>query len=145
MVLCLGACATTYTESSLPASVFSGATAFPFWDDLYIYPNTSQGIYYQSEGNSPNRKLIFEYYMSHYIEINQYYHFQIIFFEDSPGIVQYKYFDATDQGDTCTIGVQGSNSGPFIMYSYDQNNSVQENMILTFDTIHGTYNKSTIT
>ncbi|CAF5168339.1 unnamed protein product, partial [Rotaria sp. Silwood1] len=112
--------------------------------DLYIYPNTSQGIYYQSEGNSPNRKLIFEYYMSHYIEINQYYHFQIIFFEDSPGIVQYKYFDATDQGDTCTIGVQGSNSGPFIMYSYDQHNSVQENMILTFDTIHGTYNKSTI-
>ncbi|CAF1016753.1 unnamed protein product [Rotaria sordida] len=141
-VLCLGGCSTSYTESSLPANVFPGATVFPYWDDLYIYPNTSQGIYYQSEGNSPNRKLIFEYYMSHYIEINQYYHFQLSFFENNPGVVQFKYFDATDQGDTCTIGVQASNNGPFIMYSYDQVNSVLTNMTLTFDTNQGIYYRS---
>lgn len=45
--------------------------------------------------------------MSHYLEQEQFYHFQIIFIENSPGIVQLKYFDATDGGDTCTIGVQG--------------------------------------
>lgn len=106
-VLCLGDCATTYTETSLPTRVFSGCTVLPFWDDLYIYRNTSQGIYYQSEGNNPNRKLIVEYYMSHYVLPNEYYHFQVIFFEYYPGIVQFKYFDATDGGDTCTIGVQG--------------------------------------
>ncbi len=44
--------------------------------------------------------------MSHYLEANEYYHFQIIFKENSSGIVQYKYFDATDGGDSCTIGVQ---------------------------------------
>lgn len=106
-VLCLGSCSTSYTETTLPASVFSSATAFPFWDDLYIYTNTSQGIYYESQGNIPNRQMIFEYYMSHYLQSNQFYHFQIVFFENSPGIVQFKYFQSTDRGSTCTIGVQG--------------------------------------
>lgn len=45
--------------------------------------------------------------MSHYVEREQFYHFQVKFFENYPGIVQYKYYDATDHGDTCTIGVQG--------------------------------------
>lgn len=45
--------------------------------------------------------------MSHYVMPTEYYHFQISFFENYPGIVQFKYFDATDGGDTCTIGVQG--------------------------------------
>jgi hypothetical protein len=52
--------------------------------------------------------------MSHYIEPNQYYHFQIIFFENLPGIVQFIYFDATDGGDTCEIGVQSI----FIVFLY---------------------------
>jgi hypothetical protein len=88
--------------------VFSGTTAFPFWDDLYIFANTSQGIYYESEGNVSNRTLTFEYYMSHFIHPDEYYHFQVVFFEAVPGVVQYKYFDASDGGDTCTIGVHGN-------------------------------------
>ena len=44
--------------------------------------------------------------MSHYGQSSQYYHFQIIFFEAAPGIVQMKYFDASDGGITCTVGVQ---------------------------------------
>jgi len=44
--------------------------------------------------------------MGHYLQSNEYYHFQIIFFENFPGIVKYIYFDATDKGDTCTIGLQ---------------------------------------
>ncbi|CAF3316942.1 unnamed protein product [Rotaria socialis] len=143
-VLCLGNCSTSYTESRLPARVFDSATAFPFWDDLYIYANTSQGIYYQDEGDIPQRTLIFEYYMSHYVEKDQFYHFQVTFFENFPGVVQYKYFDATDHGDTCTIGVQASKTGPFIMYSYDQPNSVQTNMTIYFDTIHESFNVSNI-
>jgi hypothetical protein len=106
-VLCFGLCSTSYTETTLPSNSFIGVTVFPFWDDLYIYINTSQGIYYESDGNIPNRILIFEYYMSHYLQSNQFYHFQILFFENSPGIVQFKYFQVTDGGNTCTIGVQG--------------------------------------
>lgn len=103
----MGSCATTYTETALPSTSFPGATVFPYWDDLYIYASTSQGIYYETQGPAPNRTLIFEFYMSHFNQPTQFYHYQVIFFEGLPGIVQYKYFQATDGGVTCTIGVQG--------------------------------------
>jgi hypothetical protein len=32
----------------------------------------------------------------------------VIFFEGVPGVVQYKYFDASDGGISCTVGVQGN-------------------------------------
>ena len=102
----------------MPANAFNSTTVFPYWDDLYIYLNTSQGIYYQSEGNSPSRKLIFEFYMSHYLQSEQFYHFQILFFENYPGIVQFKYFQATDQGGTCTIGIQGISFPNRFSYNY---------------------------
>ena len=106
-MICFGACSAVYTETSLPTGAFPGVTAFAYWDDLYIYASTSQGIYYASQGNAPNRTLIFEFYMSHFGQSNQYYHYQILFFEARPNIVQYKYYDASDGGVTCTVGVQG--------------------------------------
>jgi hypothetical protein len=78
-----------------------------FWDDLYLYQNTSQGLYYASQGNAPNRTLVFEFYTSHYSQPAEYYHFQVIFFESLPNVVQNKYFDASDGGVSCTVGVQG--------------------------------------
>ena len=39
----------------------------------------------------------------------------------------------------------GSGNGSYILYVFDQANSVQANMTLTFNTNLGTYNKSTIT
>ncbi len=107
-VLCLGNCSSTFTETALPTNAFSGATALPYWDDLYVYGNTSQGIYYQTDGDAPNRTLTFEYYCSHYQQPTEYYHFQMVFFENMPGIVQYVYYDISDRGVTCTVGVQGN-------------------------------------
>ena len=104
----MGSCATTYTETALPSTSFLSATVFAYWDDLYIYASTSQGIYYDIQGTIPNRTLIFEFYMSHHNQPTQYYHYQVIFFESLPGVVQNKYFQATDGGITCTIGVQGT-------------------------------------
>jgi hypothetical protein len=91
----------------LPTSSF-GAAVLPYWDDLYIYSKTWQGIYYTSQGIAPNRELIFEYYMSHYGLPTLYYDFQVIFFEATPGVVQIIYFDASDRGISCTVGVQGN-------------------------------------
>ena len=88
--------------------MFNGATALAYWDDLYIYNNTAQGIYYQTEGITPNRTLTIEYYCSHYNLSNEYYHFQVIFFENMPGIIEYVYYDISDGGASCAIGVQGN-------------------------------------
>ncbi|CAF5006776.1 unnamed protein product, partial [Rotaria sp. Silwood1] len=142
-VLCFGTCATTYTETALPTTAFSGVTVLAYWDDLYFYSSISQGIYYGTEGNAPNHTLIFEFYMSHFSQPSQYYHFQVVFFEGVPGVVQFKYYDASDGGVTCTIGVQASTSGSFVQYLFDLANSVQSRTMLTFDTNLRTYTNST--
>lgn len=71
-----------------------------------IYSGTSQSVYYGVSGTAPNRLATFEFYASHYGQSSQYYHFQIIFYENSPGIVDYVYFQASDGGASATIGVQ---------------------------------------
>ncbi|CAF2133590.1 unnamed protein product [Rotaria magnacalcarata] len=72
-VLCLGSCSTAFTEIALPTGLFNDTTIFPLWDDLYIYASASQEIYYQTDGQAPNRTLTFEYYMSHYSQPTQFY------------------------------------------------------------------------
>jgi hypothetical protein len=52
--------------------------------------------------------------MSHYGSPNEYYHFQVIFFEDKPDIVQFIYFDAYDTGVSCTVDVQGKTETIFL-------------------------------
>ncbi|UJR32832.1 hypothetical protein I4U23_020294 [Adineta vaga] len=138
-VLCLGSCSTEYTETTLPAHRFSGTTAFPYWDDLYVYANTSQGIYYEIQGETPNRTVIFEYYCSHYRAPKEYYHFQVLLFEQYSGVVEYIYYDVSDRGANCTIGIQASKTGPFMQYSFQEVNSVIPNMTLTYDTNNGTF------
>ena len=107
-MICLQTCSTTFTGTALPTSAFSGATVLPFWDDLYIYANTSQGICYQTQGNAPNRTITFEFYCSHYLQPTVYDHFQVVFFENQPGIVEFIYYEATDGGAFATIGVQSN-------------------------------------
>ncbi len=113
-VLCLTSCSNAWLETALPSSSF-GVAVLPYWDDLDIYSKTWQGIYFASQGNSPNRMLIFEYYTTHYGSSNQFYDFQVVFFEASPNIVQFIYFDAYDTGNSCTVGVQ-SKCETILMY-----------------------------
>ncbi|CAF1307518.1 unnamed protein product [Rotaria sordida] len=47
--ICLAGCSSAYSNSALPSGSFSGATAFGYWDDLYIYAGTSQTVYYDSK------------------------------------------------------------------------------------------------
>ena len=83
---------------------FIGATTFAFWADLYIVNGTSQGLYYAIQGNAPNRTIVFEYYASRTL---QYCHFQVLFFESKPGVVQFIYLDVPDGNLSATVGVQG--------------------------------------
>jgi hypothetical protein len=91
----------------LPTRSFSGPTALPFWDDLMIYGNTSQSVYYSVAGTAPNRTTTFEFYESKYSAPTEFYHFQVIFYENMPGIVDYIYFEISDGGVSATIGTQG--------------------------------------
>lgn len=101
-------CSTTFINTALPTSAFSGAAVFPHWNDLYFFANTTQGIYYAYQGVAPSRTLTFEYYASYYLQSAEYCHFEVLFFENMPGVVQFIYYESTDGGATASIGVQGS-------------------------------------
>ncbi|CAF1460097.1 unnamed protein product [Adineta steineri] len=137
-IVCLGGCSDTYNNGNLPESSISPPTAFGYWSDVFIQSHTSQNIYYGVDGIAPNRTTTFEFYTTHFGNNNQYYHFQIVFYENMPNIVKYIYFQASDGGVSATIGVQKSSSGPSITYSVDRANSVTSNMTLIFDTSAGT-------
>jgi hypothetical protein len=104
--VCLSGCSTEYKNENLPTASFPGPTAFGYWDDLHIRPNTSQNIYYAVAGMAPDRTTTFEFITSHFSRSTEYYHFQIIFFENLPNIVKYVYFEISDGGSSATIGVQ---------------------------------------
>ncbi|CAF1676815.1 unnamed protein product, partial [Rotaria sp. Silwood1] len=94
-------------------------------------------IYYATQGTTPNRDLIFEYYTSQYGSPTQYYQFQVKFFEATPGVVEIHYYNADDTGASCTVGVQSSSSGSFLQHSFDSAGSVTVNLILTINTNTG--------
>ncbi|CAF4660646.1 unnamed protein product, partial [Rotaria socialis] len=145
-VVCLSSCSSAYTNGNLPDGQFGGPTAFGFWDDLMIYASTSQSVYYGTTGTAPNRNLVFEFYESHFGQSTQYYHFQIVFYENLPGVVDFLYFQASDGGVSATIGVQSSGSGSSITYAANQANAVpvgtsstnSPTLILSFNTNAGT-------
>ena len=83
----------------IPDSGYRGPTVFGFWDDLKIY--------YGISGTAPNRITTFEFYESHFSAPTQYYHLQIIFYENLPNIVTCFYMETFDGGASATIGVQG--------------------------------------
>ena len=71
-----------------------------------IYPHRSQYLHYDINGTYPNRTLHIVAYKSHYSNATFFYEFQVIFYENAPGIVSITYFQATDNGATATIGIQ---------------------------------------
>jgi hypothetical protein len=86
-----------------------GAHAFPLWEDSIVDSRTAQGIYYTIYDSTPNRTVVFEYYTRRSLR-NEYCHFQVLFFEANPGIVQFIYLDISESCKSATIGVQGKSS-----------------------------------
>ena len=80
---------------------------FPFWTDLLIVEGKPHGIYYEIRGQAPQRTLIVEWYVTRYGQEDQYFHFYVKIKEAEPGVVEFKYFNAADEGRQSTIGVQG--------------------------------------
>lgn len=59
-------------------------------------------------GTAPSRQLIFEYYTSYIGTTTQYYHFQIVFYENMPNVVAFHYYQASSGGSSATIGLQNN-------------------------------------
>ncbi|KAK3652738.1 hypothetical protein LTR56_005032 [Elasticomyces elasticus] len=104
----------------------------PFWDDLYVYADTPQGVYYEVDGAAPARNISFEWYTSHYGDPTQYYHFIATFEEANPGATTFTYYEISDHGSSATVGMQSIQAGQSTQYSYN-NGDITPGLELTYD------------
>ncbi|TIA33675.1 hypothetical protein D6C78_07389 [Aureobasidium pullulans] len=113
----------SYQPAALPqytALSPTGYAVIPFWADLYIAQGTSQGIYYQVDGTAGSRIMTFEYYATYYNKTANYYHFQILFYENNPNSFTFKYLNVTDNGVNAVVGYQCQPNSKFKQYSAKQ-------------------------
>jgi hypothetical protein len=61
-------------------------------------------------GSSPSRTLTFEYYASYYNHSSQYYHFQVLFYENRTDSFTFKYYNITDKSVNAVVGYQCQHS-----------------------------------
>ncbi|KAK5696274.1 hypothetical protein LTR17_024352 [Elasticomyces elasticus] len=122
----------------LPQSINQGVQGLPntavcpFWDDLYVYADTPQGVYYEVDGAAPTRNISFEWYTSHYSDPTQYYHFIATFEEANPGVTTFTYYEISDHGSSATVGMQSIQAGQSTQYSYN-NGGITPGLELTYD------------
>ncbi|OIW26518.1 hypothetical protein CONLIGDRAFT_476211 [Coniochaeta ligniaria NRRL 30616] len=121
-----------FTGSYWCSSALPYYTVAPFWDDLYIYANTLQGLYYEVDGMAPHRSVTFEWYTSHYQAPTEYYHFTITFSEASPGAWTAAYYQISDSGSSASVGLQGGAGGPFAQYSFNTPD-ITNGLVLYYD------------
>lgn len=92
----------------LPTTALPTYAAAPFWDDLVIFENTDQGVWWQ---------IIDDYFVIEWIvrradyTVTDYVQFQLVYYIDSPGVLEYRYFiTGTSNGRDASVGVQGGES-----------------------------------
>lgn len=117
----------------LPAEDYNSLVA-PFWDDLDPGEG-SDGIYYETIGEAPNRELVIEYRDVRHFDSTEGGTFQVVFFENSSDIL-FNYLDVdfgtsdVDNGASATIGVQ-TTADRLVEVSYN-NPGVQSNSAIRF-------------
>lgn len=76
-----------------------------------VYKGDPQGIYYQyGMTNNVNTDVTFEYYLSHWYNNSQYYHYTVYYDSLDPGVFTYKYYQISDNGYSSTVGIQNNSS-----------------------------------
>ncbi|KAK4498185.1 hypothetical protein PRZ48_010842 [Zasmidium cellare] len=126
----------TYVNTALPATNMPDTCIMGLWDDLYIYQGTQQGIYYQVSGATGTRVITFEFYTSAFQRPSEYYHFTMTFYEATPGVTLFKYYDVSLSGSSATIGAQKVSSNKVAQYSFNQP-VLSAGMSLTLNTTTG--------
>ncbi|MBU1412492.1 SUMF1/EgtB/PvdO family nonheme iron enzyme, partial [Myxococcota bacterium] len=127
---------TAYSNTSLPTATWPAAI-LPFWDDLDSSASTSEGVWWQTTGTSPNRKVIVEWLTRHYSTngTNNTLRFQVQIDEGTYDI-HFLYQDVTvgngtyDYGASATVGIQGS-TAYYNMFSYNSA-SLSNDLVFTF-------------
>ena len=87
--------------SSVAPPVFAtgfDTVAMGYYSNLYIRQGTPQGVFYSVDGTAGSRQVTFEFYEMPVNQPSAIVHFLMIFYEDQPNIVTYKYLNVTGNG-----------------------------------------------
>ena len=102
-----------YNNAPLPRALpVPNLCLFPLWDDTFIYLGQPQGIYYEITGAGEGSKITFEFYLSHYHGVTQYYHYTVAYDSADPGVYVIKYYQVSDDGTSATVGMQKCKGPP---------------------------------
>ncbi|MCX7835255.1 MAG: T9SS type A sorting domain-containing protein [bacterium] len=117
-----GTISNTFSNSNLPASIFSNPMIFAFWDDLYL-PESGSVWYYYDVNNS--RMIVEWYQVAHQVARLNRFTFQIQLY--SNGEILFVYHTVQNPANSTTIGIQGPNGGSnnqYLTYTFNGNPSV---------------------
>ncbi|MFN6962129.1 MAG: M36 family metallopeptidase, partial [Pyrinomonadaceae bacterium] len=129
MITANGTAATTFTNTTLPASVGgTNPTIFPLWDDYDMDPAdvTGGGIYTNVIGSAPNRQLVIEWRAQHFAETTNgpiTVNFATVLYEGT-GNFRNLYVQTgispNQNGASATVGVQRQSTGTqFTQFSFN--------------------------
>ncbi|KAF6217629.1 hypothetical protein HO133_006731 [Letharia lupina] len=130
-------CLPSIGNEDYPSDPVPPYSAFPYWDDTYIYAGQPQGIYYQyghgptnnitsaQAGAPPATNVTFEYYLSHCCGNGdggneKYYHYTVFYDSLSPGIFTYRYYQISADGASATVGMQDYVADTALTYSCNE-------------------------
>ena len=117
----------------LPTGIFNGAIA-PYWDDLRtdLPAGSGKGIFTQTTGTAPNRQFHIRWETSYWQSLAPTWfgsaRFAVVFDESQP---QFDFLYGPISGNSATVGVQRTSSGPFTQYACNIS-SVPSGTRLTF-------------
>lgn len=78
------------------------------WQDMYIYQDESQYMSFTTCGDVGKRTVTFDWRISAFQDVPQFYRFSATFFEDKPGRILLRYFELSDKGVSATVGIEGT-------------------------------------
>ncbi|KAI9684066.1 MAG: hypothetical protein M1822_005894 [Bathelium mastoideum] len=116
-----------YYQAPLPAASIPPYTACAFWDDLYLYGGTNEGLYYQTN-TSNGGVATYEYVLAQAGVPADLYQFQVVYRAANPGVVEFWYYVVGKLGGLAVVGVQGGPSA----FQYTQ--PVYAGLLLTCNT-----------
>lgn len=134
----------SYVPSQLPVGGNTGSNGLPdtcflpYWNDLFIYAGTPQGLYYQVDGEAPNRKVSFEWYTDLFGNPGHYNHFLATYKEAIPDSIVYNYIQVDNALPSSsqryqTVGAQSRTGGAFAQFSLNNSPVIFAGMEITLN------------
>ena len=78
------------------------------WQDMYIYQDESQWMSYTICGDVGKRSVTFDWRISKYQQVPEFYRFSATFYEEKPGRILVRYIEISDKGAGATVGIEGT-------------------------------------